>query len=446
MKKLFFFYFTILFILFSCSKGSTENPEEPKSEEPDKEEPITDEENTYFTIRVPEDYFSIITENWVVSHDVNNGNILDYARLKNGSEITLKTNTSSLVTEHNISIVNVELRDSLNKYKITSYTSVEPNAIWQLGEDGLKYNYNVSPIGKLTFNAVNLDSPASWILSNKYGTTLLASQSLTRSENLTDISIDSLPVFQENRYLLSIYDVYGNGKYLFIDNLSNATTITVNSEQMKDFDKTIPLSIPEVGEYHVSVFGFEDTEEFAEQGGHILALIFNTVNDEIIADTLNVGYLDAFDKYITYFVYTKDNIKYSYRKYGDPPTGLSGTGVEGWSLEVIDSSVNNFQFNVISPKTFSQQSHFWSAFSDSEDVGSNYTDWTINQGNSYKTFYFKLPEEILTTYPQMDIEGLNYQNSTFHFNAYDYQEFLNASFAQPNPEMLHDHEFYLISQ
>ena len=86
------------------------------------------------------------------------------------------------------------------------------------------------------------------------------------------------------------------------------------------------------------------------------------------------------------------------------------------------------------------------AFSDSEDVGSNYTDWTINQGNSYKTFYFKLPEEILTTYPQMDIEGLNYQNSTFHFNAYDYQEFLNASFAQPNPEMLHDHEFYLISQ
>ena len=119
MKKLFFFYFTILFILFSCSKGSTENPEEPKSEEPDTEEPITDEENTYFTIRVPEDYFSIITENWVVSHDVNNGNILDYARLKNGSEITLKTNTSSLVTEHNISIVNVELRDSLNKYKIT---------------------------------------------------------------------------------------------------------------------------------------------------------------------------------------------------------------------------------------------------------------------------------------------------------------------------------------
>ena len=50
MKKLFFFYFTILFILFSCSKGSTENPEEPKSEEPDTEEPITDEENTYFTI------------------------------------------------------------------------------------------------------------------------------------------------------------------------------------------------------------------------------------------------------------------------------------------------------------------------------------------------------------------------------------------------------------
>lgn len=90
----------------------------------------------------------------MVSHDINNGNILDYARLKNGSEVILKTNTSSLVTEHNISIVNVELRDSFNKYRITSYTSVEPNALWQLGEDGLNYNYNVSPIGKLTFNTL----------------------------------------------------------------------------------------------------------------------------------------------------------------------------------------------------------------------------------------------------------------------------------------------------
>ena len=57
---------------------------------------------------------------------------------------------------------------------------------------------------------------------------------------------------------------------------------------------------------------------------------------------------------------------------------------------------------------------------------------------------FKLPEEILTTYPQMDVDGLNYQNSVFHVNEYDYSQFIDAIFVEPNPDLIRNDFFYRI--
>ncbi len=441
MKKLSLFSISILFILFSCSKTSTDAPE-GESEQPDQEEP---EEEVYFTINVAEDYFSPESEGWVVSHNVNNGDILDYSSLKNGSVVSLKKPTSSTTLEHNISLVNISNYNGNTYYRITSYVFVKPDAVWQLDNQYENYvNPRGNAIGEITINANELVSPASWIISNKHGSTLSGGSSASTVNNLTNIFFENIPLYEENRYLFSLYDTYGDGKYLFMDNLSNGDNVTFDRTQMHYFDKTILLPVPKGGEFFASVFGFEDDQEFDEGGGYILALFFPFDNDKIAVNNINLGYLNAFNKYITTFTYSKDRFNFSYKKYGEAPIGISMGSIEDWNVEVIDPSVDNFEFSGVSPNLFSRQSHSWKVSSGTPNVNYIETSWSINQGKFYYTFNFKLPEEILEAYPDMNIDGLNYENSFFHLNEYDYRGFLNASFVQPNPELLRDYRFYKI--
>ncbi|MBO0352379.1 hypothetical protein LDL77_06685 [Flagellimonas marinaquae] len=448
MKKLFFFYFTILFILFSCSKGSTENPE-PNSENPNQEEPKEEipeeEEVVYFTIKVDDDYFSSGNEGWVVSHDVNNGNILDYGQLENGKTTSFTKQASSTLLEHNLSLVNVSNYNGNIYYRITSYAFVKSDEVWQLDN---QYNNYVDSrgdsIGEISINANDLVLPGSWMISNKHGSALSGGSSTTSNNNLTSIFFENIPLFEENRYLFSVYDIYGEVNYLFMNNLNNGDNITFDGTQLQSFDNTVLASVPEGGEFFVSVYGFEEDQDFDEGGGYILGMLLPFENDKITTEHIKLGYLNTFNKYITSFTYSKDRFNFNFKKYGEAPLGIPMSGKENWNVEVIDNSVDSFTYNGVSHHQFSRQIHSWRVSSGERNVDYIETSWSINQGKFYYTFEFKLPDEILTTYPKMDIEGLNYESSFFHLNEYDYNGFLNATFVNPNPELLRDQHFYRI--
>lgn len=447
MKKIHLFSISIVFILFSCSKSSSEIPE-PNSEKPDQEEPkeeTPEEEEVYFTINVAEDYFNSESEGWIVSHNVNNGEILDYARLENGSVTTFKKPTSSNIVDYNISLVNISNYNGNTYHVITSYVFVKANTVWQLDSQNESY---VDPrgdiIGEITINANDLSSPGSWSISNKHGSTLSGYSSATTRNNLTSVFFEDIPLFEENRYLFSTYNTYGEVKYLFMDNLKDGDNVTFDGTQLQPFDKTLSVSVPEGGEYTAFVYGFEENQEFDNGGGYILASYLPFDNDKIVGNIIKLGYLNALNKYITTFNYSKDRFNFSYEKYGEAPLGIPMGDMADWNIEVTDDAVDNFIYSGASPYLFTRQSHYWRARSGTHNVDYNETSWSIDQGKFYNTFDFKLPEEILATYPQMDVDGLNYQNSFFYINEYDYYQYLNAIFVEPNPELLRDRMFYRI--
>lgn len=444
MKKISLFSISILFILFSCSKSSTDAPE-GESEKPDIEEPVAEEEEVYFTINVAEDYFNSESEGWIVSHNVNNGEILNYARLENGSVTTFKKPTSSNIVDHNISLVNISNYDGNTYHRITSFVFVKDNTVWQLDN---QYENHVDdrgqPIGEITINANDLSSPGSWSISNKHGSTLSGYSSATTQNNLTSVFFEDIPLFEENRYLFSTYNTYGEVKYLIMDNLNDGDNVTFDGTQLQPFDKTILAHVPEGGEYNAFVYGFEENQEYDHGGGYVLAAYLPFDNYKILSNVIKLGYLDAFNKYITTLTYSKDRFYFRFEKYGEAPLGIPMGDMADWKIEVADNAVDNFIYSGAPPYLFTRQSHYWRARSGTRDVDYNETSWSINQGKFYYTFDFKLPEEILATYPQMDVDGLNYQSSFFHVNEYDYYQYLNAIFVEPNPELLRDRMFYRI--
>ncbi|MDC6385057.1 hypothetical protein D2V93_14245 [Flagellimonas taeanensis] len=444
MQKLSLLSLSILFLFFSCSKSSSDVPEETESEQPDQEDNVVEEE-VYFTVNVGENHFNSDSEGWVVGHDVNNGDIISYARLENGAVTTLKKPTSSTSPDHNISLIHISHYGGNTHYRISSYVFIKSGEVWKLGSQNGDY---VSPrgdvIGEITINADNLVSPGSWIISNKHGSTLSGGSQVTTMDNLTSIFFENIPLFEENKYLFSVYDTYGKVKYLFIDNLNDGDNVTFDGTQLQSFDKTILVSAPEGGEYFASVYGFEENQEFDEGGGYILAMFFPFDNDKITTDYINLGYLNTFNKYITTYTYSKDRFHFNFKKYGEAALGIPMSNMDNWNVKVIDDSVDNFIYEGVSYNQFSRQGHFWGVSSGNRNVDYIETSWSINQGKFYYTFEFKLPEEILTAYPEMDIEGLNYESSFFHLDNYDYYQFLNASFVDLNPEMLRDRTFYRI--
>ncbi len=447
MKKLFFFYFTILFILFSCSKGSTENPE-PNSENPNQEEPkeeIPEEEEekkNYFTLKVNDDTFPNEDENWIVIHDLD-GNIMDYGNIVNSSIYNFDKNISDLQNEYNISLINI-FGDNGNKHHhINTYTHIDQGASWTLynsnSTEGAHYS---TGIGQLYINANNLDSPITYNLSNKYGSIPYYPNSSTTGELINYHSTTNL--YEENRYLFSMYDTNGNGTYIFLENLYDGQTINFDGNEMLPFDKTVPVSLPEDGTFFSLVFGFMEDQPFRIQGGYVLNTFSPSDSENLTSNVINLGYLNSLNKYRTIFNYDKDKFHFGYQKFGDIPSAINIGSVEDWSMKVIDDSIYNFIYTGPSPNTYSQSRFSWESIQGTRDIDYSATVWNILQGKYNYSYKGQLPTEIIDAYPDLDTQNLNYVGVSFYVNEYSYLDFINSKFVEPNPELTRNHEYFYI--
>lgn len=447
MKKLFFFYFTILFLLFSCSKGSTENPE-PNSENPNQEEPkeeIPEEEEekkNYFTLIVNDDTFPNENENWIVIHDLD-GNIMDYGSIFNGSIYNFDKNISDLQNEYNISLINIYGENGNKHHHINTYNHIEQGASWTLyksnSSEGAHYP---TGIGQLYINANNLDSPITYNLSNKYGSIPYYPNSSTTGELTNYHSTTNL--YEENRYLFSMYDANGNGTYIFLENLYDGQTINFEGNEMSPFDKTVPVSLPEDGAFFSLIFGFMEDQPFRTQGGYVLNTFSPSDSENLISNVINLGYLNSLNKYRTIFNYNKDKFHFGYQKFGDIPNAINIGSVEDWSMKVIDDSIYNFIYTGPSPNTYSQSRFSWESIQGTRDIDYSATVWNVLQGKHNYSYKGQLPAEIIEAYPDLDTQNLNYVGVSFYVNEYSYLDFINSKFVEPNPELTRNHKYFYI--
>ncbi|MFI8605177.1 hypothetical protein ACIGCP_11985 [Cellulophaga baltica] len=431
MKKLVFVFLPLLFLVFACSKKSSE------VEEPIEEEIIAQEIETYFTLNVPENKFSDITEAWVVLHDPNNNNVLDYQRLTNGTTYTFEKLKSDFFIASNISLLSIATDNGNTSLYISTYTFIDNGTEWTLDSPTApKFTPRENPTGALVIKANNLISPASYNVSNSFGSTLSGGASISTVDQQTALSFDNVLFFNDNRYLLSLFDANGDGKYMFLDDLTDGQIVTLDNTQLKTFDQTVPVYIPEGGEYYSSVFGYNKGQEYSQGNGYILNLIFPFDNEKITSGTLNLGYLNTLDRYITTFNYTKDKFNYSYKKYGEIPTRIFIGYPEEWNVEVTNESIHNFQFSGPSTNLFYTQSHHWQTSSGTKDVDYSEIHWAVIHRGDYYPFSYQLPDEILEAYPNLDINGVAYKRSIFYLD----RQSATAKYVDPNTNLLLDSE------
>ena len=134
-----------------------------------------------------------------------------------------------------------------------------------------------------------------------------------------------------------------------MDNLSDGATINFNSSELQRYDQIVPLFITDGGEYFCSIVGFEENQSYDAGGGYLLNLMLPFDNDKITSSNINLGYLNALDKYITTFKYTNGKFNYQYLKYGDRPIGFQLADIEYWIVNVTNTSIKSFQFMGPSP-------------------------------------------------------------------------------------------------
>ncbi len=440
MKKIILFLIPVLFFVISCSSDSSVDAEiVTETESPTEEEPIENE--IYFTLNVDDNYYSENSESWLVVNDANNGDVLDYIQIDNGTSVSFEKPKTNGIIDYNISLINVLNYEENTYISISTHSSISDGSVWNLiSGTSVDFTSRGDVIGELKINANNFNSPASYTLSNKYGSTLSGGFSETTVNQLTNIAFENIPLYQENRYLFSIYDTYGDAKYTFLDNLTDGATINFNSSELHSYDQIVPLYLPDGGEYFCSIVGFEENQAYNEGGGYLLNLMLPFDNDKITSNNINLGYLNTLDKYITNLNYTNGNFNYLYLKYGERPLGFQLADIEYWNVEVTNDAVNNFQFNGPSSNSFNRQSHYFQSSVGTKDIDYVEVNWHLNQGKYYYGYNYELPEEILNKYPDLEIDNLNYEGSSFYLHEYNYLEYIDAKYEEYNPDFLLDRE------
>tara|TARA_R110001606_G_C15315243_1_gene644062 strand:- start:19 stop:1359 length:1341 start_codon:yes stop_codon:yes gene_type:complete len=446
MKKIILVLIPIIFVVISCSSDSSEPVvSEPESENPTEEEPIENE--IYFTLNVDNNYYSENSESWLVVNDANNGDVLDYIQIDNGASVHFEKPMTTAIHDNNISLINVRNYEGNTYISISTFSSVSDGSIWNL-VSGTPVNFTSrgNAIGALKINANNLNSPASYTLSNKYGSTLSGGSSETKVNQVTNIEFENIPLYQENRYLFSIYDTNGDAKYKFLDDLTDGETITFNSSELQSYDEIVPLYLPDGGEYFCNIVGFEENQAYNEGDGYLLNLMLPFDNDKITSNNINLGYLNTLDKYITTLNYTNGNFDYLYLKYGDRPVGFQLADIDYWNVDVTNNAINNFQYNGPSSNSFNRQSHHFQSTVGTKDVDYVEVNWNLNQGKYYYGYNYELPEEILNRYPNLEMNNLNYQGSSFYLHEYSYLEYIDAKYEEHNPDFLLDKEIISVKK
>ncbi len=444
--------FTAFFVLISCSEDSSPEEEgmeteeqtetEDQNETEEGNEEVSDNAEVYFTLSVDTDYFSGQSTGWIVVHDLN-GMVLDYTAIENGSSVSFEKPADEIEDVLSITFVTISTSNGNTYNTISTLTDIATGSNWKLQKSQSDpTNSRGDVIGNYTLNVNGLISPAAINLSNPGGSVLSGGASGRTVNGLTNYTFHDLTIFDKNRYLLSVYDAFGNGSYRFLNDITAGSNVTVDRTQLLPFDSTLSVNIPPDGEYFAYVSGFENDEVFNPNTAYILCMIFPFDNDKLNSSVLNLGYLDTFTSHFTRFSYENEDFYYSYEQFGEKPAAITiPQGSFEVAVEVANASLSNFQFTSTLDNRYLRKSSNWITTSGTFNTDFVQTLWSIGAGTASYPTIGALPEEILQAHPGIDIENLNYESTVFQLGNTSYQDYIDGRFINPNSEMLRNIEY-----
>lgn len=407
------FLVLVVFYLVSCSKDQSPKPDIEQQEEvtPD---PDADEEETgpitYFTLISERPKAEGIIDEWVVLHD-EQGQLLDFSKFDAGDNLVFESETevSAVI---NITEVRFVQYDYGKAYTITTTTGVQKGSTWKLeahpspnnfyqsnGVDG-DFKMDVSGIPELEKLTV---TNTKFNLSSGY-----SSSTFPGFPPSTDLSFDVTLYTGENEYYVSILDGLNQLKYydFTYDNID----VSVNYADFKEFDSYHDVYLPENNFYIFNVAGFKEDYPYSEQNGVVLHDVISFPFPDLPTQPFVYGYLDAFERYRTFFVLNYKNLHYTRIQYGPR---LEKIEIPNPTMSISDSSRSRFRFDV--DLNYVSASHEWSySEGTSSDNNLYQTYWYLKVENGFEPVVGNLPEDILAQYPEMNVDALEYNQTTLN--------------------------------
>ncbi|WP_273568864.1 hypothetical protein [Maribacter halichondriae] len=388
-----------VFLLANCGKEDTLIPETEKEQKEQETENPNDSENVvYFTYE--SNSLNENADEWIILHD-QNGDILEYRKVVYGERIGFKVEKDKVPE----SVTATKFFYFLSgggfnpDHSLVTYANLESGSIWNRNHN---FRNNPNPIiGDFNIRVSNImGGVRDYSISNSYGNLNTGSTDFEGTAGLQILSLGQIPLYENETYILSLYDNQDNLRYVMIENPVDGMEYEFAFEELPEYDSYFELdNLPE------NTFSmFMSTGYASEQPDY--NLYEHTVSRDLTYGKSNakVGYLDTFKTYRTYFGIKMDGYSYGYSQMGDKIEEL--TILPKPSFTIVENSVYNFEF--ASDQTFIKKTAKWSYNVYGDEP--MFTRWTVISPAENPHKIGELPQEILMNYPDFNLDKIELQH------------------------------------
>ncbi|MFH6602938.1 hypothetical protein ACEZ3G_05575 [Maribacter algicola] len=396
----------LIVILLSAGLFSHCSKDENSTSEPDIEGRTQIEEQKlelYFS------YFGLgssESDNWIIIHD-ENGKLVDFKKADYGKVLEFTALKDSIPNK--ISITEFHYFEGYEgnlSHRLFTYTDIEP------GSSLYKpYNYSIpNNIGTFDLRIENIPGVYSHNISIEGGP--INPKEVNIEGNLTSntLVLSEIRLYENEEYVFSIYDKSGNHKYLLLESPVNESDLVFDYSEFKEFDDYFEIPMPPYSSMWLYSYGYAEDDPNYNFFGQTLSHYQSTD----YPDTVRVGYLDKYKKFKTEFNVSLDGFTYNFIKTGNKVENIQVPSKPNYVLR--DSSVYDLTFTTDLKLSSKNSTHTY-------DNGENiHTQWSVySSANSFHKVG-KLPEEVVSKYPNLNLDKLNILTVTLFTQGYTQQE------------------------
>lgn len=443
-------FLSLLVVFANCSKDEQQAPntninqqQEKESEEPKSE--IT----TYFTANISSEKDTDMSDDYLIIHD-SNGKLIEFKTFEKGNSVIFDAYQDSITNSITVTHLSLPIRDEPRTFFLESYPDIKTGSVWNIKKNFINsFSRDIQNTGTFSIRiSGNGERPIGFLISNGNG-----SQSrIETSDGFDDVwnvnYIMSIEDYVEN-YTITSLTPSGSSKYYIIENAQNNDSYDISYDDFSSFDTYIDFSSPSLGNTTVTLIGHKDENiVLGPNGNSSLGTGYDLYglrpNDNLDVDTetLKIGFLE--NNFAAYSFFTSYFYNYGYTKkyFGAiPPKTLR-------ILDKPESNISNYSlknFNVSMELDYVRSTSYWSygqpIFLRPED---SQTNWYIYASRDSYPPIGEFPIELIEKFPRMNLDELEYRQTTFMLDSFSYPEFIEKTFITQDIETIPRNEEAII--
>jgi hypothetical protein len=273
-------------------------------------------------------------ENWIIVRDDNDGQLVDAMQINIGGTVTFESRKKFANNKLSVTFLQIQARSGQARV----YTEIPVGSEWTLGYTEYPLNLPGGQyLGSYKLNINSIPSPFGFALSDKFGAVSAIFAQTESTITASDVSIRTGAFFQLITSSTSL------PKYKELSGINADTTINVDFNTFKDFDKVIKVAFAPAAAT-ARVWGYEKTYTLDAQYVLFDNNRFGGVTP--VVSELNLGFLN----YLSNYKIDLTVGNFTYQSRGPAPTSIQVTPSDDFA---ITSSASMLDYTVTSSKDYS---------------------------------------------------------------------------------------------